>query len=336
MKIAQQERGAKGETNFVIRNLTKYDVKFLRNCEALLFKEASLKSSEEFNKVNKSLTNFKSFDALQDDFNNTKLKSSINVDIRWNELLDNLNNSDKTMMKAELLKFYNTVAHYYKKDSILKLLFIIIKINNFNNNTVAVTRANVARLWQYMIFSNNFNNYENIRDQFENGYWSANNITTVIVHEYGHAIENFYNSLDHTRGRFNSNYYPCDDKNLDPSKGNGWKYYANACSNYSSVSPLKSFKNRSDEKRIQTASDYLVEWLARQIGIEEIMQKRLFAWSIIRSNYGRTNSLRELFAEAFSQWLLTEEEYKTVMWELLNKFFTQFLPKYDPLESPSY
>ncbi|WP_342277438.1 hypothetical protein [Spiroplasma endosymbiont of Nephrotoma flavescens] len=115
-----------------------------------------------------------------------------------------------------------------------------------------------------------------------------------------------------------------------------WKYYANACPNNSTVSSLKSFKNRSDEKRIQTASDYLVEWLAHQIGIEEIMQKRLFAWSIIRSNYGRTNSLRELFAEAFSQWLLTEEEYKTVMWELLNKFFTQFLPKYDPLESPSY
>lgn len=82
LKIAQQERGAKGETNFVIRNLTKYDVKFLLNCEAVLFKKASLKSSEEFNKVNKSLTNFKSFDALQNDFNNTKLKSSINVDIR--------------------------------------------------------------------------------------------------------------------------------------------------------------------------------------------------------------------------------------------------------------
>ncbi|WP_342189896.1 hypothetical protein [Spiroplasma endosymbiont of Dilophus febrilis] len=126
LKIAQQERGAKGETNFVIRNLTKYDVKFLRNCEAVLFKKASLKSTEEFNKVNKSLTNFKSFDALQNDFNNTKLKSSINVDIRWNELLDNLNNSDKIMMKAELLKFYNTFAHYYDKDSILKLLFIII------------------------------------------------------------------------------------------------------------------------------------------------------------------------------------------------------------------
>ncbi|WP_342189897.1 hypothetical protein [Spiroplasma endosymbiont of Dilophus febrilis] len=187
-----------------------------------------------------------------------------------------------------------------------------------------------------MVFSNNFNNYENIRDQFENGYWSANNITTVIVHEYGHAIENFLNSLFHTRSRFNSNYYPCEDKNLNPSIGMCWKYYANACPNNSTVSSLKSFKNRSDEKRIQTASDYLVEWLAHQIGIEEIMQNRLFAWSIIRSNYGRTNSLRELFAEAFSQWLLTEEEYKTVMWELLNKFFTQFLPKYDPLESPSY
>lgn len=241
LKIAQQERGAKGETNFVIRNLTKYDVKFLLNCEAVLFKKASLKSSEEFNKVNKSLTNFKSFDALQNDFNNTKLKSSINVDIRWNELLDNLNNSNKIMMKAELLKFYNTFAHYYDKDSILKLLFIIIKIINFNNNTVAVTRANVARLWQYMVFSNNFNNYENIRDQFENRYWSANNITTVIVHEYGHAIENFLNSLFHTRSRFNSNYYPCEDKNLNLSIGMRWKYYGNACPNNSTVSSLKSF-----------------------------------------------------------------------------------------------
>ncbi|WP_342224352.1 hypothetical protein [Spiroplasma endosymbiont of Asaphidion curtum] len=37
LKIAQQERGTKGETNFVIHNLTKYDVKFLRNCEAVLF-----------------------------------------------------------------------------------------------------------------------------------------------------------------------------------------------------------------------------------------------------------------------------------------------------------
>jgi hypothetical protein len=115
-------------------------------------------------------------------------------------ILDEMNywiiliNSDKIMMKAELLiKFYNTFAHYYDKDSILKLLFIIIKINNFNN-------------------------YENIRDQFENGYWSANNITTVIVHEYGHAIENFLNSLFHTRSRFNSNYYPCEDKNLNPSQ----------------------------------------------------------------------------------------------------------------------
>jgi hypothetical protein len=82
LKIAQQERGARGETNFVIRNLTKYDVKFLQNCEAVLFKKASLKSTEEFNKINESLTNFKSFDALQNDFNNTKLKSSINDDIR--------------------------------------------------------------------------------------------------------------------------------------------------------------------------------------------------------------------------------------------------------------
>ncbi len=36
LKIVQQERGAKGETNFVIRNLTKYDFNFVENSWYLL------------------------------------------------------------------------------------------------------------------------------------------------------------------------------------------------------------------------------------------------------------------------------------------------------------
>lgn len=334
LKYAQQQRA----NNLVIRNLTKFDVRFLKNCENVLSRNASFTSTLQFNKNQTEDPTFKSFADLEKQLKNKELHKikSIKVDVEWEDLFKGLQQQDKKNLQEELLKFYNVIDHLYRKKDdapnidVLQFLFTIIRANNIGNSVIAVTIANTDEMWQYIVLSDQFSSYTEIQIGFESGFWSTDNIATVIVHEYGHALENILNSPLDTRVLFNMNKYPCQDQLLTTATIK-WKYYQAACGTKKNSLFLPKKQSFVMDNRIKSASDWLVEWLAEQIGITEIMQKRLFAWSVVCSNYARTSSFRELFAEAFAQWLLTKPSERTVRWELLNKFFSEQLPHFNPI-----
>ncbi|WP_342223598.1 hypothetical protein [Spiroplasma endosymbiont of Asaphidion curtum] len=72
--------------------------------------------------------------------------------------------------------------------------------------------------------------------------------------------------------------------------------------------------------------NYMINSLAENTRITDDNYKKLLAYGIIRSNYG-TTSYKELFAEAFANWIVTPEENRDVAWEKLDKFFRIDLPK---------
>ncbi|WP_342276417.1 hypothetical protein [Spiroplasma endosymbiont of Nebria brevicollis] len=75
-----------------------------------------------------------------------------------------------------------------------------------------------------------------------------------------------------------------------------------------------------------SAEEQMIDVFALPLGITKSEYKRILAYGIVRSTYGRTSN-KELFAEAFAQWILTPEKYRDLAWEKLDNFFRDNLPK---------
>lgn len=76
----------------------------------------------------------------------------------------------------------------------------------------------------------------------------------------------------------------------------------------------------------KSEANEMIDLFAEPLGISNNEYKKLLAYGIVRSNYGRT-SLNELFAEAFAQWIITPEKNRDLAWEKLDNFFRIYLPQ---------
>ncbi|WP_342217524.1 hypothetical protein [Spiroplasma endosymbiont of Amphimallon solstitiale] len=71
-------------------------------------------------------------------------------------------------------------------------------------------------------------------------------------------------------------------------------------------------------KEITDETNYMISSLANGTKINDPIYQKLLAYGIVRSEYGRESHL-DLFAEAFDQWIDTEESQRNIAWEKLDK-----------------
>ena len=285
---------------------------FILKYENMIIKPARVESINSFNNL---LINprWKCYQALQNDLNNTVIGHN-KIDVNWTKMYDTigLNKSQKQQAQNEQLQFYNIMDKLYGSalefnNQTVMTLVQTITFANLNKNTISQTVYNIDHNNLRMQYDKNFANIDLIQEQYELGWWSTNNITTVSIQEYGNVFSLFLSLNSAKRKTFNHDW---NWDNKDPDKD------------------LPSFD----------PSIYLMNFLDKQIEINDNsiikpLERTIFPLIIVRSNYGRDTWLNnkkndpdELFSQAFAEWLLTPNNIRNWNWELLNDFFINELP----------
>jgi len=299
-------------------NVTKRKKQFVANLERKIKYNASPQSIQAFNKLMDNKTQpFQDFDTLNTELKTKTLSNKNTIKIDWEGILEELKIPFVKLeeIKNELLKFYNIFATVYGKNNTLKMLYRIATVPSSRQKVVAFVKPdflykeNSFSFIQIMGVGPNVFNPRTINFQYHIGWWSNNNILQILAHEYGHVLGNFLR-LDKTqRQKINS----LADNDLNQ----WWNNYFNS-NQHSNTNKL--LPQTFDETK------YLVSSLAKTTNIHQPIYQKLLAYGIIRSNYGRM-SYRDLFAEAFVQWILTPNMQRNVAWEKLDYFFRIELPK---------
>lgn len=344
-EIISASRQRDDDEKEIFRDITRFDAEFIKNCESENYYKASSESQREFEDIYARDINdgniADKFQELKRKFARTELYPNwkypdgtikpLYVDINWETIFflfsgNGLNNISEKELQKQILSFFNIFFHFYGEKNVLKLLFTLTTISSNIGSTVAVTSTWLDIQLAFMSFGQKI---VDINYEYRRGFWSSNKASTVLVHEYAHALDFF----------------------LQNSKKN-WNQY-NSFSRFSIPSQLNSVKNRlSKEKSLEEwntkyigsedeeptsnlrsykelgvdSSRLLIDFFADEAKVENPQQKYLLAWSIVNSNYGRIGGKSELFAEAFSQWIVFPRKEKTRNWELLHKFFSKYLP----------
>lgn len=296
---------------------TNKKLEFVKNLEAKINYQANQKVIDEFDLLANNTNNFASFANLEKQLKDYNLGKT-NVKIDWDSIIVPLLITDvkKNKIRNKLLAFYNIFAQVYGKEIVLKILYRMAKIKESNV-------LGFIKNWYFYDYPHNDSSLiqvmginpqafsEKIQNQgYNSGLKASKSIIRTIVHEYGHALANFLCLTFQGRQKINS----LADNNADA----WWNNYFNLFGN------LK--KKLVATNKIDDETNFLISSLANGTNINELVYQKLLAYGIVRSNYGREGH-RDLFAEAFDQWIDTENKQRNIAWEKLDKFFRIDLPK---------
>jgi len=295
---------------------------FIINYEKKIKTPASAESNKEFDDLYDNITPpfWTSFDDLQDALLNTKLGKN-NCDVNWREIYNNvdLTNDQKLEIEQSQLRFYNIISNVYGKKNILHLVQKIEAVESSKRNVIASTTYNGMYNNQRMSFGKKFADSETISHQFNTGFWAADDIDVVTIHEFGHGVSFFMNLSDDKRTKINTN----------------WNWSTTSIAN---LNPSHSLTTSFLGKPIDNCAIKLMIYLDKKAHIPSNDSKNwlLFPLIVVRSKYGRdywTDKKHgggddDFFAEAFVQWLLTPKALRGWNWELLNGFFCDYLPTF--------
>lgn len=291
-------------------NKTSKKLEFINNLEEKIKYKARQESINDFNVLANNNTNFRNFSDLQNQLNNTNL-GKINVNINWDSLINSLpiSNDDKNEIKNKLVRFYNIFAQVYRKENILKLLYRMSETHE--DDSLGFIK------YQYS-WDSKFDNYSVVqvmainpisldfkiqKRQYLAGAKASKSIIRTVVHEYGHALGTFI--------RLNAQQKQNINSLADADPDEWWN-------NYFKSSFL--LKNNIEKVKINDETNYMISLLANETKINDATYQKILAFAIVRSEYGR-DSHPDLFAEAFDQWIDTEEDQRNLAWEKLDKFF---------------
>lgn len=303
--------------------LSANDADLVKKYEYQIHHAASKESIDEFNKLYDSDKNqviWKNYDSLQYDLTHTKVGSK-NINVNWVAMYKNagLNNQQLQLAEQQQLRFYNIFAKVFGKSNVMRLIQKVAPVA-VTDNTVAWTAFDPNIDSQCMGYGSDFVNTDLIDQQYQEGFWSSDQIISVTTHEYGHALSNFIGLSPSERETFNTNW--------------NWSIDGNNSSAITSFLNKKIINNVS--KQIMDRTLYLINYLATQAKLINFKQKLLFALITVNSNYGRSawinggfnvNLDDEFFAESFAKWILTPQNQRDWGWELENSFFLHYLPK---------
>ncbi|WP_400254515.1 hypothetical protein [Spiroplasma endosymbiont of Cleonymus obscurus] len=297
-------------------NKTSKKLNFVTNLEEKIQYQAKKESINEFNLLANNKSNFTDFSDLQNQINITNLGKTY-TNINWDTLINSstINANEKAEIKDKLVRFYNIFAQIYGKKNVLKLLYRVAKINKnglfgfVKSGYVYNSQFQNYSLVQVMAINPNSLSKRTQYWQYVSGYKASKSIIRTIVHEYGHALGSFIRLNFQGKQRINS---LADN---DPKKW--WNNHFN--SSY-------LLKDNLEKGEITDETNYMISSLANGTKINDPIYQKLLAYGIVRSEYGRESHL-DLFAEAFDQWIDTEESQRNIAWEKLDNFFRIDLPR---------
>ncbi|WP_342276839.1 hypothetical protein [Spiroplasma endosymbiont of Nebria brevicollis] len=311
-------------------SMLQYDIPgehdFILKYETEIANKASDTSINEFNNLYDNTTSKKNvlwqnYASLQSDLLNTKMGIGYS-ETNWDQLLneEKVTNDEKTVGENNILRLYNIIGQLYGKDVVTKLIQNITEVP-LNNNIVAWTIYDPSYNNLRMGFDSESFNTSFIDQEYREGWWASDDIISIVAHEFGHALS-IYLSLDDTkRDTFNNNW------NVKSNNEN--------CNLGPSVTKNNSLSVQS-QHLIPECVDNFMQYLniKDNVVITNEVEKKLFPLVVVRSNFGRGYWINldmkippdELFAEAFSEWILTPETQRNCNWELLNDFFMDYLP----------
>lgn len=300
---------------------------FILKYETEIAKKASTASINEFNELydnnNKSNVLWTNFNALQNELLNTKMGTFTSKD-NWDKLFkqEGVSSNIKNLAENNLLRLYNIIGQLYSRKVVTKLIQSITKVSA-NDNVIAWTNYNSHYNNLRMGFDSDCFNSSFIDQEYQEGWWASDDITSVITHEFGHALDTYLTLDDKSRTTIN------DD----------WTVNSNdECVLASSVVLQHNSLSLKHHDPIFDCTKYFMNYLNQKgnIAPNNKIETILFPLIVVRSNFGRgywinldsTNiSKDELFAEAFNEWILTPQSQRNWNWELLNDFFMDYIPK---------
>ena len=302
-------------------NLTSKKLKFIENLEAKIKYKAKQDAINGFNELlavrNRSFSDFRDLERQLWHFN----LGHNYVNISWQTILNTLGIIHQDEIKNQLVNFYNIFAKVYGRDNVLRMLYRI-KTEIITSRTVGYVDGryeciknvnNINNIYdcsfiQVMSCSQDVFDRDTITGSYNSGWWSTDNILSIITHEYGHVLGNFLRLDAANRLKINR---------TATNEANKWWNSNN--------SNLLDNDNVNIEV-VDNDTNYMILALAKNTNINNPIYQKLLSFAIVRSNYGRT-SHRDLFAEAFSQWIQTKPHQRNVAWEKLDQFFRIDLPK---------
>lgn len=180
--------------------------KFVQSIENIGYLKNIVRNQEITNYQNLAQLNnvgFNNFDSLVTWLKPTAYASS---NIELNDIATSIAaglkteyNWDDTKALAEaktgLVRFYAMLVHMVGSQNIIKNLVSKLVINPKPPGSSAIggTIFNPSIDQQYIEFyGSNFASYALSDQQYQIGYWSTNSPFHVLIHEYGHALQNYY------------------------------------------------------------------------------------------------------------------------------------------------
>lgn len=318
----------------------------LQSCYNEILK-VSNKSREQYNKYEQSSLllrdYYSSYDDLVNNLENTDLRDGQKPMLDLKLLEEKIGNNSKY-----LLAMYNYLSKYYGKKNVAKLLVALLVTNSFDpqidsESTLGVTVLNWQYGYQYIALRPSIVDEDDIKSQYFNGQFSTSNVITGVVHEYGHALENLLNFFPE---QLNTNILP--DKTNGADKVRLDKWFKNGLQKSTNKNQAWYKMGWKLNKTKISASEEFVRFIASKLGYlpskikfidkndkiyfsnSEAKISVLVSKLFVDSKYGKFVSLKEQFAELFSQWLLQPismpSDQLSVRWTILNEFFLEYLP----------
>lgn len=316
-------------------NLPANSTDFIKFYEKQLKTPASQASKQEFDNLydnNPAPGAFTSYSQLTQELANTQMGPR-KCQVNWLNLFNAVNLSGNKLTEAQngILRFNNILAYLYGTINDLRLVQSN-ELNTTQGNVIAYTESTTNDEMQRMVFGPKFVDTSLINEQYQMGFWSTNNIDSVIIHEYGHALSNFIGVPPTKRDTYNNNWnwprsYQSNLETTSVSYGSNNRLIHNlhAYSILDRAQALMDFLTNEGHKFAiaHNLSSYYDPGIASPTTY-------LFPYILLQSNYGRTylrtgETKDEYFAEAFAAWLLTPENQRGWNWELFNTFFTEKL-----------
>lgn len=295
-------------------DLYKVDKCILQN-----FNKSAQPVNEQFDQfINNNLSEYNNFDQI-----NQKLKSASKNVMDLNRLLAHI--KDVANFKTTIVFVYNVLAKLLGEKIAPYLIFNLVITDQFNASStlaVSVGFSDQMGLMDHMCikYSDSALNidYEKLAQNYENGFWATDNINHPFVHEFGHIVDYFMRM-------------PIE-KRYALLKANPLNYKSCNLADENNNLIDSVYPNRIQSFNVSVGSQKLKNYLYYNIKnhhlVNNLDSRKILAHMIVTSRYSNEEyGEGELFAEAFAKWLLTKKAKRGKNWQILHRFFTDYIFK---------
>lgn len=260
-----------------------------------------------------------------------KIKAELKIDFSFNSLWNLWKPLEKLKIKQEIINFYNFIinSNVLNIDNLLRLVASITTQDVININGQKLEEwgayTKMTPNIQCMTFKTNWYNKLTNNRLYNSGFYTTNDPFHSFVHEYGHAISNFWSLFSNEKKTFNTGiinkkYNSCEEVAIENK---------DLIQRDSDVQPImeKMFDSLYNKFEVNNASERNINFL------------KFAKWTAVPSQYGRVQTLSKIngisqlvdyewFAEAFAYWYLTPVNERNILWGWLNEIFTIEIPQF--------